>query len=50
MNDTLELGSMLSEVDFAQAYGFSVLIMNPNYSKDEDGFEVDSPVKGMEAH
>ena len=50
MNDTIELGSMIPDIEFAQKYGFSVLVMNPNYTKDEEGNSVDKQVKGMNAH
>ena len=50
MNDTIELGSMIPDIEFAQKNGFSILVMNPNYSKDEDGNAVDSKVRGMNRH
>lgn len=50
MNDTIELGSMIPDIEFAQNYGFSVLVMNPNYSKDEKGNSVDGKVRGMNRH
>lgn len=50
MNDTLELGSMIPDIEFAQAYGFSVLVLNPNYNKNEKGEKVDSLIRGMNHH
>lgn len=50
MNDTIELGSMIPDIEFAQNNGFSVLVMNPNYTKDEKGNSVDKQVKGMNTH
>lgn len=50
MNDTLELGSMIPDIEFAQSNGFSVLVMNPNYSADEKGVRVDKLIRGMNHH
>ena len=50
MNDTLELGSMIPDIEWAQNNNYSVLVMNPNYTKDEDGNFVDKKVRGMGRH
>lgn len=50
MNDTLDLGSKLPDIEFATQYGFSVIVLNPNYNKDTDGTPVDGKIRGMNHH
>lgn len=50
MNDTLELGSMLPDIEFAQNNGMSVLVMNPNYNRDAKDNRVDKLIRGMNHH
>lgn len=50
MNDTVELGSMIPDIDFARQYGFSVLVMNPNYFVSKKKVKVDSRIRGMNQH
>ena len=42
MNDTLTLGSVLPQLDFAREYGCSAIVFNPNFYKDSDGNPVPS--------
>lgn len=41
---------MIPDIEFAQKYGFSVLVMNPNYSQNEKGVKVDRKIRGMNHH
>jgi hypothetical protein len=50
MNDTLELGSMIPDIEFAQQHGLACLIMNPNYSQNESKVKVDNKIRGMNHH
>jgi len=50
IKDNIELGSMLPDIQFAKDNGFSVLIVNPNYTKDVNGNRVDSKVDGCVKH
>jgi len=50
MNDTLELGSMIPDIEFARKYGFSVMVMNPNYNMTPEKVKVDRKILGMNHH
>lgn len=50
MNDTLDLGSVIPDIEFAKSNGFSYIVLNPNYSKDEEGNPVDNKIRGMNHH
>ena len=50
MNDTIDLGSMIPDIDFARKNGFSVLVMNPNYSYTPDKIKVSPQIRGMSHH
>ncbi len=50
MNDTLELGSMIPDIEFARKNGFSCLVMNPNYSYTPEKVKVDPIIRGMNYH
>lgn len=50
MNDNLDLGSMIPDIEFAQENGFSVLVMNPNYSYTPEKVRVDPKIRGMNYH
>jgi hypothetical protein len=51
INDSLEMGSMLPQLEFAKTRGCSVIVMNPNENKDETtGQRVDEEVLGMGRH
>lgn len=50
MNDTLDLGSMIPDIEFAQNHGFSVMVVNPNYSYTPEKVKVDPAIRGMNHH
>lgn len=50
INESLNCGSMLPQIKFAVANGMACLVMNPNYTRDEDGRDVDPKVNGMLKH
>ena len=50
VKDTIELGSMIPDIEFAQKNGFSVIVMNPNYDEDENGICVDDLIEPMTKH
>lgn len=50
MNDSIGLGSMIPDIDFAINKGFSVLVMNPNYFVSKNKVKVDSRIRGMNHH
>lgn len=50
INDSLDMGSMLPQLKYAQENGMSCLVMNPNYHKDDSGKAVDPRINTMEKH
>lgn len=50
MNQTLTLGSVLPQLEFAREHDMGVIVMNPNYRCDEDDKPVPSRIMGMERH
>ncbi|CAI2375049.1 unnamed protein product [Moneuplotes crassus] len=50
INESIDLGSMIPDIEFAQKNGFSVLVMNPNYAQSSNGAEVDPKISGMVNH
>lgn len=50
MNDTMELGSMIPDIEFARNNGFSVIVFNPNYNRNEQNVTVDDKIRGMGHH
>jgi len=41
MNDSLKLGSVFPQLDYAKEKGYSVIVFNPNYYSNSDKVPVD---------
>jgi hypothetical protein len=50
VNDSLNMGTMLPQVKFANDNGMSCLILNPNFQKDDDGVPVEPRIDSKEKH
>mmetsp|Transcript_25158 Transcript_25158/g.24620 ORF Transcript_25158/g.24620 Transcript_25158/m.24620 type:complete len:83 (-) Transcript_25158:295-543(-) len=50
MNESLEKGSMLAQLEYARQKGLPVIVFNPNYNRDPVNNEVIPYSHSMQAH